>query len=161
MGLDMYLRTADKDLAERMYYLNVKHDRVEESNFEYDMAMKGYICYWRKQSSIHNFFVQEAQNGEDDCGTYEVDFDSLKLLYERIKEVIITGDDSKLPVIHGFFFNPPDYEEWVREGLLYTYGFLRDLFDETIEVDGRIYYKKNYVEGTSNWDARIEYRSSW
>lgn len=161
MGLDMYLRTADKDLAERMYRLNVKHDRVKESDFEHSLAMKGYICYWRKQSSIHNFFVENVQDGEDDCGVYEVDIVTLQDLYGRIVKVLATGDDSELPVTQGPFFLPSDYDEWVLNGLKYTKSFLEDLWEEIIEVDGRIYYEKNYIEGANNWDARLEYRSSW
>lgn len=161
MGLDMFLRTADKDLAERMYYLNVKHGRVEDSNFEYEAAMHGQICYWRKQSSIHNFFVEQIQNGVDDCGIYEVDLKTLKELYKRVKKVLDTGDDSDLPTVDGFFFNVSDDGEWVRNGLEQTKSFLEDLLGEIVENNDYIYYKDTYEAGCCNWDARIEYYASW
>nr|DAF55307.1 MAG TPA: hypothetical protein [Siphoviridae sp. ctZHD14] len=161
MGLDMFLKTSDKDLAERMYYLNVKHGRVKDCDFEYESAMRGEICYWRKQSSIHNFFVEQIQNGVDDCGIYDVDLGTLKDLYNRVKKVLETGDDSDLPTVDGFFFNVSDNGSWIRNGLEYTKGFLEDLLNEIIEVNGYIYYKRNYFPDSYNWDARIEYYASW
>lgn len=44
----------------------------------YDMPNYSYkriseaVGYWRKANHIHNWFVENVQNGKDDCGIYEV-----------------------------------------------------------------------------------------
>ena len=35
-------------------------------------AITDNVGYWRKANQIHNWFVNNVQDGEDDCGTYEV-----------------------------------------------------------------------------------------
>ena len=40
------------------------------------------VGYWRKANHIHNWFVQNIQDGKDDCGLYEVSKEKLKELLE-------------------------------------------------------------------------------
>ena len=51
------------------------------------------IAYWRKANQIHNWFVNNIQNGEDDCGIYEVTKGELKVLLETCK---LVKESSKL-----------------------------------------------------------------
>jgi hypothetical protein len=51
------------------------------------------IGYWRKANQIHNWFVQNAQNGNDDCGSHYVDVEQLEELSANCKEVL--ADHSK------------------------------------------------------------------
>jgi len=46
------------------------------------------VAYWRKANSIHNFFVEEVQEGVDDCGEYYVEMEILKKLINFCKEDI-------------------------------------------------------------------------
>ena len=73
MGLDMYLKSkkyiggkkiiipeiADED---RWLHLKSEYDNVKEITFE-----RGY---WRKANQIHSWFVENVQNGEDNCNEY-------------------------------------------------------------------------------------------
>ena len=45
------------------------------------------IGYWRKANQIHNWFVENVQDGIDDCGTYEVTEKQLVDLLNTCKEV--------------------------------------------------------------------------
>ena len=45
------------------------------------------VAYWRKANQIHNWFVLNVQNGEDDCGTYEVSEEQLQELLDTCIEV--------------------------------------------------------------------------
>ena len=46
------------------------------------------IGYWRKANQIHNWFVNNVQNGNDNCGTYYVGVEQLEELSENCKAVL-------------------------------------------------------------------------
>lgn len=73
------------------------------------------IGYWRKANAIHNWFVENVQNGVDDCGEYEVSKSDLKELLSLCKEV---KDNSVLvdgEIKNGYIFKDgvetPIYED--------------------------------------------------
>lgn len=45
------------------------------------------VGYWRKANAIHNWFVENVQNGEDDCWSYAVTKEQIEELLELCKEV--------------------------------------------------------------------------
>lgn len=49
------------------------------------------VGYWRKANQIHNWFVQNVQDGEDDCGIYEVTQSKLIELRDTCQKVIDTA----------------------------------------------------------------------
>jgi hypothetical protein len=96
MGLDMYL-------SKKMYVKRWEHEKPEN---QYSVLVKrggkkvtgikperiSYIieevAYWRKANAIHNWFVQNVQSGEDDCGEYYVSTQNLKDLLDTCDTVI-------------------------------------------------------------------------
>ena len=107
------------------------------------------VGYWRKANAIHQWFVDNCQDGVDDCGSYMVDREKL----EELKKVceIVTMDkgllntdetaQKMLPTQSGFFFGGTEYDE-------YYYSDLRD----TIEI------VKACLEMPAEWD--FSYQSS-
>ena len=100
MGLDMYLHAhkytskySEKNLNERLI------DVVKEVEPEFPVYdnLKSVIIdievgYWRKANHIHKWFVNNVQDGKDDCGEYYVSEEDLKKLLELCKKVhIVTG----------------------------------------------------------------------
>lgn len=51
------------------------------------------IGRWRKAGQIHRWFVENVQEGRDDCGDYWVSREQLQELLERVKAVL--EDNSK------------------------------------------------------------------
>lgn len=49
--------------------------------------------YWRKSHNIHQWFVDNVQGGDDNCGEYYVDRGDLKELVDYCQEQIDDGDD--------------------------------------------------------------------
>lgn len=47
-----------------------------------------YIADWRKANHIHKWFVDNVQDGVDDCGTYEVSKEQFEELLDICKKVI-------------------------------------------------------------------------
>lgn len=94
MGLDMYLT--------RKVYIgaNYEHNKVtgtialqkDGKDIPVELNKVKYIeedaAYWRKANSIHNWFVETVQDGEDDCKEYYVDKEQLKELVEICNKVI-------------------------------------------------------------------------
>jgi hypothetical protein len=143
MGLDMYLNakrylrfsedeTASK-VAEVFPELNGK--RVKEVIVE--------ALYWRKANSIHKWFVDNVQEGNDDCGNYWVPREKLEELRQLILEVLETKDASKLPPQSGFFFGSTEVDEWYWSDLRNTAERLEQALQEFPD----------------DWD--FEYYSSW
>lgn len=64
------------------------------------------IADWRKANHIHKWFVDNVQDGVDDCGTYEVSKEQLEELLDICKKVI---DGSKL--VEGWKYNGQVFED--------------------------------------------------
>lgn len=103
------------------------------------------VAQWRKSNQIHQWFVDNCQNGEDDCRKAYVSREQLQELIGLCKQVIGNRDlaDDLLPSQEGFFFGSTEYDEYYFGDLLETVEMLESALKET--PDG--------------WD--FEYQSSW
>ena len=99
MGLDMYLYA-------KKYVGDWDHSK-EEEKAQYRAILKAVglpetfqaegsphlevevcVCYWRKANQIHNWFVQNVQEGEDDCQESYVSREQLVQLRDLCREVL-------------------------------------------------------------------------
>ena len=121
MGLDMYLfkRNLNKP----------KEDTID-------------VGYWRKANQIHNWFVENVQNGVDDCGEYTVSPSQLKELLEICKQIHETKDPkiakTLLPTTEGFFFGSTDYDEDYFYDIKETITILTNVLEKN-----RLQYRRN------------------
>ncbi len=69
MGLDMYLIKRKRDTY------------TDDDSFD-------EVAYWRKANQIHNWFVENIQDGNDDCGYYEVSRQKLQELLADCCDVL-------------------------------------------------------------------------
>ena len=98
MGLDMYLsrKTYVKNWSfykpEEMYDITITKNGkpVDSINVAKISYIEEEIAYWRKANAIHNWFVENVQEGADDCDTYYVDESKLKELVDICKKIIST-----------------------------------------------------------------------
>ena len=139
MGLDMYLN-------KHTYVQQWEHQKPEE-RYEVVVTKGGtptnvkpnkvkYIIeeagYWRKQNQIHRWFVENIQNGTDDCGEYYVskaDLETLLELCEKVKADNALADEL-LPGASGFFFGGTDYDEWYFNGIDNTIEILKEALED-------------------------------
>lgn len=135
MGLDMYLYGATWKVDE------------ETSTVEITLTE---VAYWRKQNAIHNWVVQNVQNGVDNCAMYYVDDSHLKKLLLACRRVLenptVENAMNILPTKKGFFFGgtklTDDFEfKYYLEGLKYTVEKIRELLDEGYEY---YYYNSSW-----------------
>lgn len=153
MGLDMYLK-ANRYIS--AYFLEEqKYDKLTKEiaeifpeSGEFPVSnVQISVAYWRKANAIHKWFVDNVQDGVDDCGNYPVYREQLEQLYASVCEVL--EDNSKapelLPTQGGFFFGDTSYDEWYFSDLKETKTILSKIL--------------NNPELNKNWD--FEYHSSW
>lgn len=105
MGLDMYLYKINNHAIKYKDH-DDDIDEIKEKNPKLYAEMKPYIVtqgsadtftweslfekigYWRKANQIHNWFVENAQGGDDDCGYYEIFCEQLEELLDICKEIL-------------------------------------------------------------------------
>lgn len=139
MGLDMYL-TKKTYLGTQWEHRGVTAEiTVKNDGKTVDVGINPHkieeitesAIYWRKANHIHKWFVDNVQDGEDDCGLYNVTLDQLKDLRDLCEEVINNRDKAKelLPTQSGFFFGGEHYDEYYFEDTISTYNDLRKIID--------------------------------
>lgn len=112
MGLDMYVTIRHKDTQSKLdayeaweqkysyeEFQSLTEEQVEEyrnSEPEYDNDMYGkQLMYWRKANQIHNWFVQNCQDGVDDCGRYVITVADLMKLKELCEKILTMTEKRK------------------------------------------------------------------
>jgi len=145
MGLDMYL------YAKQYFWSGKKESETKQVNKLFP-EMKGMKLktisfeagYWRKANAIHLWFVENCQNGKDDCGNYEVSGDELEELKNLCETVLKEKGRAEdlLPTKEGFFYGGVKYNEWYFDNLKLTIKFI----DKCLKL---------------NKDWYFEYHSSW
>ncbi|MGD9157251.1 MAG: hypothetical protein PVG39_02495 [Desulfobacteraceae bacterium] len=94
MGLDMFLEREIYVGAESNYRKvtgNIElytHDKPIKVNFNKVFLITEQIGYWRKANHIHQWFVNNVQDGKDDCKRYYVPVDELKTLRDLCKDIM-------------------------------------------------------------------------
>ena len=145
MGLDMYL------YAER-YVSDYNEEGKELSNKLFEAtgrritSIRTEVGYWRKANAIHKWFVDNCQDGRDECQSTFVPDEKLEELLETVKQVLADPKlaPQLLPTESGFFFGSQEYDNWYIQDLEETKNIL-----ETVLNDRSL----------DNWD--FYYQSSW
>jgi hypothetical protein len=130
MGLDMYLYADrfvseyfDKDDKERAAKIQELFPEFADAEISYVRAQVGY---WRKANAIHKWFVDNVQDGEDDCGSYYVSREKLQELLDIIESILSNKGKAKdaLPTASGFFFGSTNIDEYYFQDLEQTKAIL-------------------------------------
>lgn len=140
MGLDMYLekRTYVRQWGfqkpEEQYNVEVTKGgqpvKIDPKRVTYVIEEVGY---WRKQNQIHQWFVENVQNGVDNCGEYCVSKGQLEDLLEICKKILNDNSlaEELLPTASGFFFGGTEYDEWYFDGIQNTIEILEEALSDT------------------------------
>lgn len=123
MGLDMYL-TAERYLwrdDETRGKISAFFPELEIVGGEVESITASLIT-WRKANAIHNWFVQNVQDGVDECQRSYVSTEKLQALHDIAVEVLNDHDKAAelLPSKGGFFFGSVEYDEWYFSDLKET-----------------------------------------
>lgn len=173
MGLDQWLS--------KKYFIGSQYEHkktkatcieIEKNGKQFSFQVENlseieyHVYYWRKSNQIHKWFVDNCQNGEDNCREANVSIEQLKELLGVLKQVcdIHTEIKSKkepykdmeikykeqleklLPTSGGFFFGETDYAEYYFADVEETREMLEKELAEP-EIEG--------------WIPDYYYSSSW
>ena len=138
MGLDMYLTKeiyvgANYKFNEVRGEINLTtNGKPIKVNLNKVVSIHESFAYWRKANQIHNWFVENVQNGVDNCGTYYVSAEKLQELVEICKKVLDNHElaEELLPRCSGFFFGDTNYDEYYFADLQNTVNMLSDIDEE-------------------------------
>lgn len=128
MGLDMYLKKVTREC----------NKKISEE-----------VGGWRKANQIHKWFVDNVQDGVDNCATYPVAYEQLQELLSLVNQVL---ENHKLAAkllptsIECFFGSDVDsyeevsdneYDKWYFDDLKKTKRIIEATFydDETVEYE--------------------------
>ena len=175
MGLDMYLN--------KKIYVGPNYRMSKDLNFETKILLNGVnyskfnpekvtyvteeVAYWRKFYALHDWFVKNVQNGEDDCEQYAVyleDFVKLQLclslvldaqntclagrLSEEERDVICLDN---FPPTEGFFSGSREIDDSYWEDVVSTKRIVESII---IQMNQSIIDKDSVL-------INYYYRSSW
>ena len=135
MGLDMFLVAkrytspydpADAALTELAKAINFGDGTMDVREVVFE------AMYWRKANAIHRWFVDNVQNGVDNCAEYYVDTDQMRELRDLCKKVLEDPESAMelLPPKSGFFFGSTVIDEFFIDDLTSTvqrFDYLLDL----------------------------------
>jgi len=102
------------------------------------------VAYWRKANQIHNWFVKNVQEGQDDCKEYYVSKEQLQSLLDicqRIKKNPSLAT-TELPTKGGFFFGDTGYNENYKYDIENTIKMLKPILKDKSEGD--FYYSSSW-----------------
>jgi hypothetical protein len=139
-----YINTPNEKFSQILSAMDISTDEVRGDHPSLNIELS--VGYWRKANAIHQWFVNEVQSGEDDCGDYYVSREQLIELRDLCQQVVDNPDDAEelLPTQGGFFFGETEYDEWYFSSV-----------KNTIEILDKILNNSKFDE----WD--FKYTSSW
>ena len=148
MGLDMYL-TAEKHVSGYSFFSDKEQNEFKQimELTELNKLMSPHrpsgsvsvtAAYWRKANAIHGWFVNNVQNGEDECKKHYVSREQLQKLIDTAKEALEfyeVGEKEKardlLPPTEGFFFGGTEIGDWFAADLRDTIEQIEPLLLQT------------------------------
>lgn len=154
MGLDMYL-------SAKKYYSDAEW-RPEENRKEFQelldksgiakyvktdlpsVQLEVSIGYWRKANAVHQWFVDNCQDGNDDCRSAYVGREKLEELKNLCQQVLLqpaTADDM-LPTQQGFFFGSYEYDQWYFDDIKHTVAVIENCLE--MPTDWEFYYHSSW-----------------
>ena len=113
----------------------------------YEEGLIQEVAYWRKANAVHKWFVDNVQDGEDDCSAHrELTREDLEELRDLAHQVRCNPDlaEKLLPTESGFFFGGTQYDDWYFEGIENTVDQLDKVLKETDFETEALYYVSSW-----------------
>ena len=144
MGLDMYLSakryiwSRETELSEKVAELlpAVGNRRVKEIAVE--------AMYWRKANAIHKWFVDNVQEGVDNCEKYYVSREALEQLLALIRQALADRDPALLLPSAGFFFGSTEVDQFYWDMLSRTEEQLQSALDDFVGTEWEFEYESSW-----------------
>lgn len=150
MGLDMYFTARRsfwdfKDGAEGASKVISLFPELPEGTKTSNLTVSVEFGYWRKANAIHAWFVDNIQEGEDNCQESWVAREDMQALLDTVNKVLADTSlaPELLPTSNGFFFGSTEYNEWYWKDIEYTRDMLTRALNENMK-DWDFYYQASW-----------------
>lgn len=144
MGLDMYLSA--KKYLWKSDAVDTKISRQISDELNLPRRVKEIsveAMYWRKANQIHDWFVENVQDGIDECKPHYVSREDLERLLKVCRAALYHKDSNILPPAAGFFFGSTEIDD----------DYWNDIERTAREIEAVL------TELDDTWE--FEYCSSW
>jgi hypothetical protein len=149
MGLDMYLN--------KKVYVGAEYEHRNVTgvisifsngeqipvNFGNVLSIEERAGYWRKANAIHQWFVDNVQDGKDECQESYLPIKDAQRLLDTVNAVLEDHDKAAelLPTQNGFFFGGTEYNEYYFDDLRHT----KEIMESVVaDADGEYYYQSSW-----------------
>lgn len=116
MGLDQYITIRHKSTnrAYKKYndFWNLSDEERAGKEIPDEPCKDFIVGYFRKHNMIHKWFVDNVQNGVDDCGRYLIPYSALNVLLDICKNIMAGVTKSKKPTKFMTDRNGVEHELW-------------------------------------------------
>jgi hypothetical protein len=104
------------------------------------------IASWRKANAIHKWFVDNVQDGVDDCGEYKVTKEHLIQLHNTCNDILndVNLAEQLLPTQSGFFFGNTAYDMWYFNDLRNTVQIIDEILEYKSYCLDELYYSSSW-----------------
>jgi hypothetical protein len=154
MGLDMYL-SAEKYISAYDWKQQEEKDTfravIDVVKMPYEtpsVTISTNIAYWRKANAIHNWFVNEVQDGVDECQRSSVSREQLQELVDLCKELLLNKDPKevlkKLPPTTGFFFGTTDIGDYFWQDIEHTIHQIEPILANPALANCEFHYQSSW-----------------
>jgi hypothetical protein len=154
MGLDMYLsakkymsRYFDEKDSQRINSINELFGVEGDEDGDYGAQEVTFrVAYWRKANAIHQWFVDNVQNGTDDCGEYHVSREQLQELLKLCEQIIAEPKQAieLMPTRSGFFFGSTEYDEFYMGDIQFTVDRFKKILSDPAFEKSDFYYQSSW-----------------
>ena len=147
MGLDMYLTAEKYVYSDEQPKINaVLADAGFNAKNKPVRSISVEIMTWRKANQIHQWFVEQVQQGTDDCKRYYVPIEKLQALVDVCQKVLVDRSLARelLPTQEGFFFGSYEYDDMYFVDIQETLEFLVPVIRGQDWADWDFYYQSSW-----------------
>lgn len=130
MGLDMYLSRNIR--LTNLQGIDLPEITTLDNDWQDSHRIVAHqsVMYWRKANAIHRWFVDNIQDGEDNCHPYSVSIHDLISLADTCENALNNRDHELLPPQDGFFFGSTEIDDYYWDELKNTHDKLRELISQ-------------------------------
>jgi hypothetical protein len=155
MGLDMFL-TARTSISNWTHSKPEQHDLYQNvvsglalgaDDLDGDfpiIRVEVPVAYWRKAHQIHDWFVENNQDGVDNCGEYYVSRVSLEALHLLCNQVLEKPELAPEILPLGYSPAVDNYDEWYFDQITNTRDMLRKVLDNFKFNEYDLFYSSSW-----------------